>query len=147
MCNSVLSPEQIRLVSQFDTKAKKGDLGGAYLGQDPRFLWAKKGLDKFQKQLKKIKEKSKEKEPVSSDLIEKNPDVHKQGIQKGWFRRERSRAIDIFGRTQSQHLRREHIEDEKITSTARIKRGEMCSTHVCRQKNYRSQNLTQTKSR
>ena len=40
------------MVSQFDTKAKKGDVAGAYLGQDPRLLWAKKGLDKFQKQLK-----------------------------------------------------------------------------------------------
>ena len=89
MCNSVLSPEQIRLVSQFDTKAKKGDLGGAYLGQDPRLLWAKKGHDKFQQQLKKIKEKPKENEPVSSDFFEKNPDVHKQGIQKGWFRKEK----------------------------------------------------------
>ena len=52
MAAAMLHPEQVRLVSQFDTKAKKGDVAGAYLGQDPRLLWAKKGLDKFQKQLK-----------------------------------------------------------------------------------------------
>ena len=28
-------------------------MGGAYIGQDPRLLWAKPGLDKFRQQLKK----------------------------------------------------------------------------------------------
>eukprot|EP00435_Cladocopium_sp_Y103_P045713 s2094_g13.t1 len=87
MCNSVLSPEQIRLVSQFDSKAK-GDVAGAYMGQDPPLLWAKPGLDKFEKQLKTLKSKPKENEPVSSDFFEKNPNVRKEGLRKGWFREE-----------------------------------------------------------
>ena len=37
----------------------------------------------------KLKQKPKENEPVSSDFLEKNPDVHKEGIQKGWFREEK----------------------------------------------------------
>jgi len=86
MCNSVLSPRQVELVSQKDTKAKTGDVGGAYMGQDPRLLWAKPGLAKFHQQLNKLKQKPKENEPVSSDFLERNPDVHKKGLREGWFR-------------------------------------------------------------
>ena len=89
MCISVLSPNQVRLVSQFDTKAKKGDVAGAYMGQDPRLLWAKPGLDHFQKQLKKLKQKPKANQPVSSDFFEKNPTVRQEGLRKGWFREEK----------------------------------------------------------
>ena len=87
MCDSVLSPEQVRLVYQFDTRAKKGDVAGAYLGQGPRLLWAKP--DQFQKQLKNSKQKPKENEPVTSDFLEKNLDVYKEGLRKGWFREEK----------------------------------------------------------
>jgi hypothetical protein len=52
MCNSVLSPKQVRLVSRFDTKAKKGDVAGSYLGPDPRLLWAEPVIEKFKKELK-----------------------------------------------------------------------------------------------
>ena len=64
-------------------------MGAAYIGQDPQLLWAEPGLDKFQKQLKKLKQEPKDNEPVSSDFFEKNPDVRKEGIQKGWFREEK----------------------------------------------------------
>ena len=86
MCDSVLSPRQVELVSQKDTTAKTGDVGGAYMGQDPRLLWAKPGLAKFHQQLNKLKQKPKENEPVSSDFLERNPDVHKKGLREGWFR-------------------------------------------------------------
>ena len=76
MCDSVLSPKQIQLVSKFDTKAKKGDVGAAYIGQDPQLLRAKPGLDEFGQQLKKLLQERKENEPVSSDelgLLRKEP--------------------------------------------------------------------------
>jgi len=85
MCTSVLSPRQVGLVSQFDINAKKGDVGGAYMGQDPRLLWAKPCLAKFHQHLKKLKQIPKENEPMSSDFLQKNPDVYKKGLRKGWF--------------------------------------------------------------
>ena len=78
--NTYLGAEpQVGLVSQF----------GAYMGQDPRLLWAKPCLAKFHQHLKKLKEKlkqiPKENEPMSSDFLQKNPDVYKKGLRKGWF--------------------------------------------------------------
>ena len=53
-------------------------------------LWAKPGLDKFQQQLNKLKQKPRER---ASELglpgKEPRSDVHKEGIQKGWFREEK----------------------------------------------------------
>ena len=89
MCNSVLSPRQVRLVSKFDTKPKQGDVGGAYMGQDPRLLWAKPGLEKFRKERNRFKQKPKENQPVTSDFLEKHPDVYKEGLKEGWFREEK----------------------------------------------------------
>ena len=89
MCNSVLSPRQVRLVSQFDIKAKQGDVGGVYMGQDPRLLWAKPGLEKFRKERNRFKQKPKENQPVTSDFFEKHPDVYKEGLKEGWFREEK----------------------------------------------------------
>jgi hypothetical protein len=89
MCNSVLSPRQVRLVSKFDTKAKQGDVGGAYMGQDLPLLWAKPGLEKFRKERNRFKQKPKENQPVTSDFLEKHPDVYKEGLKEGWFREEK----------------------------------------------------------
>eukprot|EP00435_Cladocopium_sp_Y103_P017599 s262_g4.t1 len=108
MCDSVLSSKQVRLVSQFDTKGKKGDVAGAYMGQDPRLLWAKPGLDQFEEQLKKLKRKPKENQPVSSDFFEKNPSVRQEGLGKGWFTeekdpQERSSSLAEIGGTCQLH--------------------------------------------
>lgn len=118
MCDSVLSPKQIRLVSQFDTKAKKGDVGAAYVGQDPQLLWAEPGLDEFHKQLK-LKQPPKENEPVGSDFFEKNPDVRKQGLEKGWFREDPEQPTSLAqlgGTTCDESLQKmknkEHCTDE-----------------------------------
>ena len=88
MCNSVLSHRQVDLVSKFVTKAKQGDVGGAYMGQDARLLWAQPGLKKFEEELKKLKQKPQENQPVTSDFLEKHPNVYKEGLRKGWFRKE-----------------------------------------------------------
>ena len=88
MCNSVLSHRQVDLVSKFVTKAKQGDVGGAYTGQDARLLWAQPGLKKFEEELKKLKQKPQENQPVTSDFLEKHPNVYKEGLRKGWFRKE-----------------------------------------------------------
>ena len=43
MCDSVLSKKQVEKISKFNTKAKEDtDVGGAYIGQDPPLLWARK---------------------------------------------------------------------------------------------------------
>ena len=84
MCDSVLSRKQVRLISHFDTKAKKGDVAGAYMGQ--------------------------ENEPVTSDFFEKNPDVRKKGLQNGWFTEEKdlpersSSLVEIGGTCQLHDL-------------------------------------------
>ena len=119
MCDSVLSRKQIELISHFDTKGKKGDIAGAYVGQDPRLLWAKPGLDHFQEQVKKLKQKPKENEPVSSDFLEKNPSVRQKGLEKGWFTEEkdlpeRSSLVEIGGTCRLHNLeeKMEHCPKE-----------------------------------
>lgn len=88
ICNLVLSHRQVDLVSKFVTKAKQGDVGGTYMGQDARLLWAQPGLKKFEEELKKLKQKPQENQPVTSDFLEKHPNVYKEGLRKGWFRKE-----------------------------------------------------------
>jgi hypothetical protein len=102
---------QVGLVSQFDINAKKGDVAAAYMGQDPRLLWAKPCLAKFHQHLKKLKQIPKENEPMSSDFLQKNPDVYKKGHRKGWFTEASEKNlegssgnVDVFGRAQGHHL-------------------------------------------
>eukprot|EP00435_Cladocopium_sp_Y103_P063456 s109_g25.t1 len=69
MCDSVLTPEQVKLISEFNTKAKEGtDVGGAYTGQDPPLLWTQKGISEFKLNAKVNSE-------VSSDFLEKHPKI------------------------------------------------------------------------
>ena len=90
MCNSVLSKRQVEKISKFDTKAKEDtDVGGAYIGQDPRLLWRQKGLKKFRKELQGLDPMPKKDDPVSSDFLEKHPDVRKEGIRQKWFTQEK----------------------------------------------------------
>ena len=117
-CDSVLSPKQIQLVSQFDTKAK-GDVGPAWpclCWQDPQLLWAKPGFVKFRKQLKKLKQEPKENEPVGSEFFENNLDVHKEGIGEGWFREEKdpeqSTSLAQLGHTTCDESTLEQIENK-----------------------------------
>ena len=89
MCNSVLTPEQVKLVSKLDTKVKKGtDVGGSYTGQDPPLLWRKKGLKQFNGQLKKLKSKPKKGDQVNANFLENNPKIRGEGLENGWFREE-----------------------------------------------------------
>ena len=57
MCNSVLTPEQVQLVLKLNkyTKAKSGtDVGGVFIGQDPRLLWTADGLSEFKHQMERL---------------------------------------------------------------------------------------------
>ena len=79
MCDSVLTPEQVKRVSKLNTKAKSGtDVGGAYIGQDRRLLWTTKGLSQF-------KMTKPEDGFVDSKFLEEHPDVEQKGIQKPGF--------------------------------------------------------------
>ena len=91
MCDSVLTPQQVQLVSKLNkyTKAKSGtDVGGVYIGQDPRLLWTTEGLLKFKHQVKHLRRVPKDGGLVDSEFLEKNTDVHQEGIEKGWFKQE-----------------------------------------------------------
>ena len=89
MCNSVLSEHQVQKISKFDTKAKEDtDVGGAYIGQDPRLLWAEPGIEEFRKELQGLGTMPKKDDLVSSDFLEKHLDVRKEGIRQKWFREE-----------------------------------------------------------
>lgn len=89
MCDSVLSPQQVDLVSKGDTTAKEGsDVGGSYTGQDPPLQWTSKGLEEFKEQLR-FKRKPKEGDEVTSEFLEQNPDVRQKGLHKKWFREEK----------------------------------------------------------
>ena len=83
MCNSVLSPKQVRLVSRFDTKAKKGDVAGSYLGQDPRLLWAEPVIEKFKKELKGLGTMPKKGDFMSAQTSWKNtPMSTRKGLRR-----------------------------------------------------------------
>lgn len=89
MCTSVLTPQQVQLITKGDTKARRGtDVAGSYIGQDPVLLWTKKGIKKFRSQLKKLKAMPKKDDRVSSIFLENNPKIHKEGLEKGWFTEE-----------------------------------------------------------
>ena len=90
MCDSVLSKKQVEKISKFNTKAKEDtDVGGAYIGQDPPLLWAKGGLQKYKEELKGLGPMPKEGDPVSSDFLEKHPDVRTEGLRHKWFKEEK----------------------------------------------------------
>ena len=87
MCNSVLTPQQVKLISKLDTKATNGtDVGGAYLGQDLPLLWTAGGIAEFKSQLKKLKTEPKEGQDVTSEFLEKHPNIRREGLENGWFR-------------------------------------------------------------
>ena len=89
MCNSVLTPEQVQIVSKLDKKAMKDtDVGGAYIGQDRRLLWTTRGLSKFKNKVKKLKTVPKDGDLVDSEFLEENQDVRQEGIKNGWFKEE-----------------------------------------------------------
>jgi hypothetical protein len=92
MCNSVLTPQQVNLVSKLDINVKNGtDVGGSYMGQDPPLLWTSKGLrlKKFRRQLQKLKVEPKEGDQVSSNFLENNPKIRQDGLEKKWCRKEK----------------------------------------------------------
>ena len=106
MCDSVLTPGQVQLVSKLDqyTKAKSGtDVGGVFIGQDPRLLWTKDGLLEFKHQVKKLKRVPKDGDLVDSEFLEDYPDLRETGIEKGWFK-----------------LKQEDIFQEKRSSTSLV---------------------------
>ena len=92
MCNSILTPQQVNLVSKLDINVKNStDVGGSYMGQDPPLLWTSKGLrlKKFRRQLQKLKVEPKEGDQVSSNFLENNPKIRRDGLEKKWFRKEK----------------------------------------------------------
>ena len=91
MCDSVLTPEQVRLVSTLNkyTKAKSGtDVAGVFIGQDPRLLWTADGLSEFKDEVKKLKRVPKDGDLVDSEFLEDYPNVQEEGLHKGWFQQE-----------------------------------------------------------
>ena len=89
MCDSVLSPAQVPLVSELNTQAKKGtDVGGAYIGQDPRLFWTTRGLSKFKDEVKNLKIVPKDGDLVDSEFLEYFSNVRQKGVQNGWFKQE-----------------------------------------------------------
>ena len=67
MCNSVLAPQQVKLVSKFDTKVKNG-----------RDVVRPK---KFRR-LQEFKVKAKEGDQVSSNFLENSPTICREGLAK-----------------------------------------------------------------
>ena len=91
MCDSVLTPEQVRLVSTLNkyTKAKAGtNVAGVFIGQDPRLLWTTDGLEEFKDEVKKLKRVPKDGDLVDSEFLEDYPNVQEEGLHKGWFQQE-----------------------------------------------------------
>ena len=83
MCDSVLTPQQVKLIETLDTKALEGtDVAGPYTGQDPPLLWTAEGIETF-------KAKTEVNSQVTADFLEKHPKIRQLGLSKRWFKEEK----------------------------------------------------------